>query len=216
MIRKRLLCMLLGLLCLLSAHSAVLAEDPLTPQDALALLRDGHATYLAALAHEGDISPERRADTAEQGQAPYAVVLTCSDSRVPPEHIFMAGIGDLFVIRTAGHVVGEYELGSVEYGVLHLGAPLVVVLGHDHCGAVSAALDGHADGAIGAIVHEIEDALQGETDTVRAEALNIARSAERLMESEALATLVVEGALEIRQAKYTLETGEVSWLLPTE
>mgnify|MGYP003623603446 CR=1 FL=1 len=139
-----------------------------TPDEAVAQLQAGNATYMDAVINYGDIAPEVRADTAANGQTPYAVVLTCSDSRVPPEHIFSAGVGDLCVIRTAGNVVSDVELGSIEYGAEHLGAKGVVVLGHSGCGAVGAALDGHADGKIQSIGDEIKLGIGEESDATLA------------------------------------------------
>jgi carbonic anhydrase len=103
-------------------------------------LKEGNAKFVKAIANDADVSLPLRKELAEKGQRPYAIIVTCADSRVPPEHIFNAGLGDLFVIRTAGNVVGEYERASVEYAVAHLGTRLVVVMGHTHCGAVNAAL----------------------------------------------------------------------------
>lgn len=103
---------------------------------------------------------------AEQGQKPCAVILTCADSRVPPEHIFHAGLGELFVIRNAGNLMGYYSLGSVEYAVQHLNAPLVVVMGHTGCGAVHAAMHEQANGALGWILDSVRAHL-GETRDVR-------------------------------------------------
>ena len=84
-------------------------------------------------------------DTAKNGQHPYAIVICCSDSRVIPEQIFSASVGDLFVIRVAGNVLDNHQLGSIEYAAAHLGCGLIVMLGHTHCGAVDAALSGHTD-----------------------------------------------------------------------
>ena len=111
-------------------------------------LKEGNRKYLAAEQNGGDISPAIRKDTTDNGQHPYAVVIACSDSRVIPENIFMTGIGELFVIRVAGNVIADHQLGSIEYAVDHLGSPLVLVLGHTHCGAVGAAISGHADSFI--------------------------------------------------------------------
>ncbi len=114
--------------------------------DALKLLKDGNARFSAGTASHPNASRERIAQTSGS-QAPFAVVLTCSDSRVAPEVIFDRGIGDLFVVRDAGNVVDPLVIGSIEYGVGHLKAPLVVVMGHTNCGAVSAAVSGdHAPG----------------------------------------------------------------------
>ena len=112
----------------------------LTADEALERLREGNARYLGASQAQGDVSPELRQSTFCEGQHPYAIVLACSDSRVIPEAIFSAGIGDLFVIRVAGNVVDKHQLGSIEYAEDHLGCSLVVVLGHTGCGAVDAAM----------------------------------------------------------------------------
>ena len=111
----------------------------------------------------------KREDTSENGQHPYAVIVTCSDSRVPAEHIFNAGIVELFFIRTAGNVIGDYALGSVEYGAEYLGTKLIVVLGHTNCGAVDAALHGGAHGAIATITDEISACLPVDCDPRAAE-----------------------------------------------
>ena len=102
----------------------------LTADEALERLRQGNARYLNASHAQGDVSPELRQSTFREGQHPYAIVLACSDSRVIPEAIFSAGIGELFVIRVAGNVVDRHQLGSIEYAEGHLGCNLVVVLGH--------------------------------------------------------------------------------------
>ena len=102
-------------------------------------LIEGNQKYLDAKAGTGDISKALRLQTAEQGQHPYAIVITCSDSRVIPESIFSAGIGDLFVIRVAGNVLDNHQLGSIEYAAEHLGTKLIVMLGHTRCGAARSA-----------------------------------------------------------------------------
>ncbi len=107
---------------------------------ALNRLKSGNRAFLSAAENEADISPSVRKETAQKGQFPYAVIVACSDSRVVPEHIFGCGIGELFVIRVAGNVIGDHQLGSIEYAVRHLKCPLVVVLAHPGCGAVNAAL----------------------------------------------------------------------------
>ena len=112
--------------------------------EAIQKLKEGNARYLDASSNPGDISKLIRKKTCEEGQSPYAIVVTCSDSRVIPESIFSAGIGELFVIRVAGNVIDNHQLGSIEYAADHLGTNLVVVLGHTHCGAVGAAIGGGA------------------------------------------------------------------------
>ena len=157
-------------------------------QDALDRLKLGNKKYLLAERGLGDISLERRQQTCDIGQKPYAVIVTCSDSRVIPESIFSAGIGDLFVIRVAGNVIDDHQLGSIEYATEHLGIRLVVVLGHDHCGAVDAAINHDPDGYIKFITDEIKLAIGDEQDDYKACCLNVKRSVE-----------VIESSLEIRQ-----------------
>ena len=113
---------------------------PVTPAAAWAELVRGNAHFVAGDPPTGDTSPARRA-AISGGQEPFAMVFGCSDSRVSAELVFDQGLGDLFVVRTAGHVTDAGVLGSIEYGVAVLGIPLVVVLGHDGCGAVGATLD---------------------------------------------------------------------------
>ena len=148
----------------------------LSASEALKKLKEGNQRYLSAAANPGDISPQIRQDTCANGQSPYAIVITCSDSRVIPEGIFTAGIGELFVIRVAGNVMDNHQIGSVEYAAGHLGCNLVVVLGHDHCGAVDAAINHSPDGYVKYITDEIKRAIGGETDQFKASCLNVARS----------------------------------------
>ena len=121
-----------------------------------------------------------RADTALHGQRPHTIVIACSDSRVIPEQIFDAALGELFVVRVAGNVLEDHQLGSVEYAAAHLGCELVIVLGHTRCGAVAAALGGHADGFIKSITDEIAAAIGGETDPLRACEKNVLFATERI------------------------------------
>ena len=132
-------------------------------EHALGLLKDGNKAYLAGRTSH-NIGEERRLKTASEGQFPYAIVITCSDSRVIPEIIFSAGIGDLFVIRTAGNTVDNCSLGSIEYAVSHLGCRLAVVMGHTHCGAINAALTGRHEGHIGFITEEIRRNIGDDAD----------------------------------------------------
>lgn len=206
---KRIMCLIL---VLMMSACAACAETAITAADAVEQMLKENAEYAADAAVSGDISAERRADTAVNGQHPYAVVITCSDSRVPAEHIFDAGIGELFVIRTAGNVIGEFELGSVEYGAEHLHAPLVLVLGHTHCGAVDAALNGGAHGSIQAITDEISATLPEGCDARRAEILNVENSIARIRESEIMRELEDHGEVEILGAIYDIETGLVEFL----
>lgn len=178
---------------------------------ALAKLKEGNARYISSLTPGGDISAAMRADTAQNGQKPYAIVITCSDSRVPAEYIFSAGIGELFIIRTAGNVIGDFELGSIEYGAEHLGAPLILVMGHTHCGAVAAALGGHAEGCIQHIIDEIKPLLDGVNEPAEGERRNIKNSVRRILASPIINELAKEGKLEVRAALYDIESGRVSF-----
>ena len=121
-----------------------------------------------------------RENTALHGQRPHTIVIACSDSRVIPEQIFDAALGELFVIRVAGNVLDNHQLGSVEYAAAHLGCELVVVLGHTRCGAVAAALDGHGDGFIKFITDEISAAIGEERDPLRACEKNVLFAVERI------------------------------------
>jgi carbonic anhydrase len=120
--------------------------DHLTPAEAFELLMAGNRRFTSASPEHPNQDAARRTQVAP-GQNPFAVLFGCSDSRLAAEIIFDRGLGDLFVVRTAGHVMGPEVLGSIEYGVSVLGCPLVVVLGHDSCGAVAAARSAVADGA---------------------------------------------------------------------
>lgn len=146
---------------------------------ALKRLKEGNKVYISSSKGAGDISPELRAATVKNGQKPYAVIVGCSDSRVIPECIFSAGIGDLFVIRVAGNVIDDHQLGSIEYAVEHLGCKLVVVLGHTCCGAVAAATSQNG-GYVKSITDEIKRAIGTETDAEKASILNARHSVETI------------------------------------
>ena len=151
-------------------------EYTVSADEAVEKLKFGNEKYLQSRTSSGDISPEARRETCENGQKPYAVIVTCSDSRVIPESIFSASIGELFVIRVAGNVMDDHQLGSIEYAVEHLGIRLVAVLGHDHCGAVDAAINHDPEGYIKFITDEIKLAIGDEQDDYKACCLNVKRS----------------------------------------
>ena len=179
--------------------------------EALQKLKDGNGAYLTARTAGGNVSPELRAQTCAEGQKPYAIIVTCSDSRVIPEAIFSAGIGDLFVIRVAGNVIDNHQLGSIEYAAGHLGSRLVVVLGHDHCGAVDAAINHNPDGFVKFITDEIRLAIGGEKDDYRACCLNVRHSVRRIERSLNIRPEDEHG-LRVIGALYRLQTGEVEFL----
>ena len=193
--------------------------DAITADDAWNTMMEGNARFVS-----GDIAaknfPERRAELVI-GQSPFVAVVTCSDSRVPPELIFDQGLGDIFVIRVAGNVMDPVVLGSVEYGVEHLHTPLLVILGHQSCGAVTAATQGGAEGNIESIMIEIEPAIEiaRETELTGSELVEVAIDENVdlviknvLDRSPITKELVEEGELVILGAKYSLETGEVAVL----
>jgi len=200
------------------------ADTPRTParsaDEALHLLVAGNHAFVAAGATCTRQTPARRAEVAA-GQHPFAVIVGCADSRVPPEAIFGQGIGDLFVARVAGNVVDDALLGSIEYAVTHFGVALVVVLGHERCGAVEAALsDAPAPGHVDAVVGKIRAAIGAGLKPTGADALdhavraNIAASVRDIVTSApVLAPLVKSGRVKVVGARYDLDSGAVE-LLP--
>lgn len=183
------------------------------PTEALKKLQAGNAQYLAAKVNGQDISQERRTDTLVNGQKPYAIIITCSDSRVIPENIFMAGIGDLFVIRIAGNVIDEHQLGSIEYAASHLGAPLIVVMGHTHCGAIDAAINHDPEGYIKFITDKIKLAIGEERDPYLAACLNVKSCEAEIEASLEIQEVEHQEGLRVIGAMYHLENGVVDFLL---
>ncbi len=172
--------------------------------DLIQKLAAGNLEYI----HQSD--EELRLDTARNGQHPCAIVICCSDSRVIPEQIFSATIGDLFVIRVAGNVIGNHQLGSIEYAAAHLGCKLIVMLGHTGCGAVGAALSGHGGGFISYITEDILEAVGSERDPDEACRLNVMHGVSRIR--QAFEKHPEMSDVEIRGAVYDIESGEVTWL----
>ena len=171
----------------------------------------GNDIYMKAIQNPGDISPSIRKQTKEEGQHPYAIILCCSDSREIPEAIFSAGIGELFVIRVAGNVIDDHQLGSIEYAADHLGCKLIVVMGHDHCGAVEAAIKHDPDGHIKYITDDILQAIGTETDEYRASCMNVLHSVKIIQNNVDMLQLEEHG-LEVIGAIYHLEDGHVEFL----
>ncbi|MCK5072881.1 MAG: carbonic anhydrase [Bacteriovoracaceae bacterium] len=161
----------------------------------------------------------RRKEVLDNGQNPFVTILTCSDSRVPPELIFDRGIGDLFVIRNAGNILDDVTIGTIEYAVEHLKTPLVVILGHQDCGAVKATIQGgDLPGHLSAITKKIMPAVEacrGEKGDLILHSIraNSYRVAHELRErSEILKNAILDGRTAIIAAYYSLETGEVEFL----
>ena len=193
---------------------------PQNADEALARLQDGNARYAEFKATRPDQSSERRAEVAG-GQDPWAVVWGCVDSRVPPEIIFDQGLGDFFVVRTAGQASDNTSVGSVEFGVAEFNLPLVVILGHENCGAVGATIDvvesgSDPEGQIAAIVDAIRPAVEAVQDdpgdlTDNAVRANVAMQVEALHNSSILREAVEAGTLTIVGARYDLGDGTVEF-----
>ncbi|NAZ85631.1 carbonic anhydrase [Kineococcus indalonis] len=210
-----------------SAAPAAVPERPervSDPDEALELLRAGNARFVAAPEVHHAHPAAHRLHLAE-GQHPFAIVLSCADSRVPPELVFDQDLGDLFTVRTAGQVVAPPVLGSLQYGVEHLHVPLLVVLGHEGCGAVKAALEaveaGSApsgtavDSLVDAIRPAAERALAGVDEAHRldeAVRLNVADGVAALEADPVLAGAVQAGRLRVVGATYDLQDGAVAFL----
>lgn len=203
------------------AAEARQAQQVLEPREPLERLIAGNARFVAGKTTHARRDGARRTEVA-QGQKPFAVIVACSDSRVTPEVLFDQGLGDLFVVRCAGNVVDDLALGSIEYAVEHLGARLVVVVGHERCGAVTAALEeGHAPGHVAHLIEAIRPNLgdlptRGKAaldDAVRA---NAAAVAEKIATSEPiLSEQEHQGKLRVLAARYDLDTGAIEFLTPT-
>ena len=193
-------------------------------RDALTLLKEGNAGFVKTKLRHPSRGAERRKETARYGQNPFAVVLTCSDSRVPVEILFNAGIGDIFVVENAGNIGQDTIVaGSIEYAVKHLNTPLLVILGHTECGAVQSALsDVPAAGNIRTIQEIIAPAaaevkasyphLEGTAllnATIKENTLKA--KTDLLTRSEIIKSMYDKGSLEIVTAIYDLETGSIEW-----
>ncbi len=171
------------------------------------MLLEGNREYLRTEQHSAEIGEDVRIHTAVKGQFPYAVIITCSDSRVLPTAIFNAGIGDLFVIRSAGNIVDGCTLGSVEYAVEHLGCRLVVVLGHTHCGAIKSTLEGPQEGPVAYITEEIRAHIRENATPMEATLDNVGHAVSKLTEG-----LPKRDDVRFVGAMYDIEKGTVEFL----
>lgn len=193
------------------------AEHPaasVSADAALAKLKEGNLRFASSEVSQSKPTAARRAETAQE-QHPFAIILGCADSRTAPELIFDQNLGDLFVIRTAGNLVDDHALGSIEYAVAHLGARLVVVLGHQRCGAVKAALESdHAPGHIESLVRDIQPAVKAAKgkpgDPLSATVTENARQVAAQIKAKAA---LGDSAKEVRivSAVYDLDTGKIDW-----
>jgi carbonic anhydrase len=188
------------------------------PEEAIRLLKEGNARYVSGALDHPRQSADRRGELT-RGQHPFAAVLGCSDSRVPPEILFDQGLGDLFIIRTAGNIADDVALGSIEYGVEHLGVQLVVVLGHSACGAVTASTQategpGHIDRLI-KMIRPAVDKVQGQPGSLLDNAIhaNVELTVEMLRRCEPILKEIIDADhCQVVGAVYNLETGAVTFM----
>jgi carbonic anhydrase len=204
------------------AGFAAFAEGSASADASLKALVEGNARFSSSKPLRPNSGLDRVAALAS-GQKPYAIVLTCSDSRLPPELIFDSGFGELFVVRVAGNVADVDELASIEYGAEHLGAPLVLVLGHGSCGAVTAVVQGGAlGGNLGGLLDNVIGVFKGETfppgtdektkiaATIKANVLNSMRDI--LSRSSILRELAEKGEIKVLGGLYDLSDGKVEMI----
>ena len=189
-------------------------ESP-NSEEALAKLMSGNKRYIIAKQAHANLTLERRAELKD-GQRPIAIILGCSDSRVPPEIIFDQGLGDLFVIRVAGNILDDVVLGSIEYAASHLGTSLLMILGHSRCGAIEATaarsgMEGHLPCIAAAIHPSLDEAKDKPGNLINnAAKINAKMIAEKLSSSVSiLAERVNTGKLKVVAAFYDLYTGVV-------
>ena len=200
------------------------AQRMFTPDEAMTQLKAGNDRFAAGHSIHPNQDRQRRLLTTSKGQHPFATAIACSDSRVPVEILFDQGIGDVFVIKVAGNVLDVDEVGSVEYGVDHLGTPVMVVLGHTHCGAVTAVVQGaEIHGSIPQLVDNIIPAvkktkhdhpeLTGDALVTAAVINNVWQGInDLLMNSPATRARVEAGTLQVVGAVYDIDTGKVDWM----
>ncbi|MGO9311880.1 MAG: carbonic anhydrase [Syntrophobacteraceae bacterium] len=225
---KKKLGFFLALAALLLAAALASASETgsgIGADEALKRLMDGNLHFIANQLTIKDSSGPGARQALAAGQKPYAIILSCSDSRVPPEIIFDKGLGEIFVVRVAGNIPDPIILGSIEYAAEHFGCPLIMVLGHKRCGAVTAAVEsqGHPHGNIGAIIEAITPAVEqarkdakgaGKADLVESAIDdNIKLVAKSLIRRSAvIKSLVDAGKVKIIGAKYDLDDGTVRLL----
>jgi carbonic anhydrase len=199
---------------LTSAFASETAAGP-DPSRTLTELLAGNRRFVAGRAVHPHQTLARMRELAK-GQHPSAIILGCADSRVPPEVLFDKGLGDLFIVRVAGNLVNDENLGSIEYAVEHLGSRLIVVLGHERCGAVSAAVQGgEAPGHVGKLLEalhpSIEESKGKPGDAVEnAMRANVTHMVSLIVADEMLEPMIKSGKVKVVGARYALTSGAVS------
>jgi carbonic anhydrase len=207
----------LALIVFLLVSTYAADQSSLTPSQAWQRLKDGNERFADDRPAREDVGAARRKELVG-GQSPYAIVLGCADSRVSPEIIFDEGLGKLFVVRVAGNISEPFALGSIEYAVEHLHVPLIVVLGHEKCGAVAAALETNKPGGnLGKVVGEIHagEHLAADKDAALAEAVenNVQYQAKLLTDhSDVIREYVKRNDVKIVAGVYSLASGKVRWI----
>jgi len=211
---------------LLTAPAAMASSSSpgLTADQALTKLTEGNTRFVAGASVQPHQDAARRHETATGGQHPFVTVLTCSDSRVPPEVVFDQGLGDVFTVRVAGNVAATDEIGSIEYGADHLHTPLVVVLGHTKCGAVTAVVKGeevtpNIEKLVAPIVRAVKGVRQRFAAADTEELINKAIEAnvwqaiaDMYAKSPALKKLAATGKIKIVGALYDVDSGKVRFM----
>jgi carbonic anhydrase len=195
------------------ARADVGASASVAPAEALARLKAGNERFVQGKLTEKNLSQAKRLELT-RGQAPFAMILTCSDSRVPPELIFDQFQGDVFIARVAGNVTDPIVLGSLEYAQSVLGSTLLVVMGHDRCGAVEAAQKGKDLGPnIGAIVAQIKPSLTTDATLDQAIQENVRGVVKSIPERSAVLKAALDaGKIKIVGAVFDIGTGKVNWI----
>ncbi len=210
----------ISLFCIVNTSLAKVrcSKIEINANESLQKLQEGNARFIKTSYRHPHQSKYRRFEVLK-GQHPFAVIITCSDSRVPPDIIFDQGLGDLFVIRNAGNVSDEHVIASVEYAVCHLGIPLVVVMGHQNCGAVTAALQDakdskHITNLVKSIKPAVEIARRKKGDLLdNSIRYNVQIVVNELKRSKPIiAKLAKEGSIKVLGAYYHLDTGKVDFI----
>ncbi|TAG95730.1 MAG: carbonic anhydrase [Oscillatoriales cyanobacterium] len=201
-----------------SAPEPAIAQNDLTPDAALKKLMEGNKRFVDRKRQTPNQDLVRLTEVAKS-QKPFAAILGCADSRFPPEIVFDRGFGDLFVCRVAGNVATPEEIGSLEFGTLVLGAKVLVVIGHERCGAVDASIKGaEVPGQIGSLLAAIKPAVESSKDKTgdrleNACKANIVLQANRLKASPVISKLIAENKLKVVGGYYDLDTGVVNILV---
>ena len=216
---KRFVLLALVVLSIITTRAVIAAVAPPTMSagDSLKLLLEGNQRFVDGKLEHPNQTVARRTEAAK-GQHPFAALLACSDSRTAPEIIFDRGLGDIFVVRVAGNVADQVVIESLDYSVKHLGVRLVMILGHNRCGAVTAAVLGHEEeGDVGPMLTELRPAVEASKDmsgnpVENAVRENVKLVMEKIATSEELSAMVKSGELKIVGGIYDLDTGKIQMM----